>query len=170
MSWKQTFWRVPLISLIAGFLWTPLVVRLLVRFAVIHLEDGSVSIDLTRQLLIYGIVMVSVVLIGGLLFLRKLTRKAIFISASLVVGYSLLLTLAQVISGITTGPGAVVFMRLNTPLEWMHFPGMLLREIFPSEAYTSPYIYLTSIGNHCVPYLFVLFGQKAPLVTEISSA
>lgn len=169
MSWKQTIWRVPLISLVAGWVWTPLVVRLLVRFAIVRLEDGSVSIDPTRQLLIYGVVMVSVLLIGGLLLLRKLTRKVIFVSASLVVGYSLLLTLAQLVSGITTGPGAVIFLNLYKPLDWMHFPGMLLRELFPREEFTSPYIYLTSILNHCVPYLFVLFGRRSSSVKESSA-
>lgn len=158
-NWKQTIWRVPLISAAAGCLWTPLVVRLLVRFAIVTLPDGSITIDLTRQLLIYGIVMVSVLLIGGLLLLRKLNKKAIFVSASLVTGYSLLLTLAQVVSGTITGPGAVVFLYLYAPLEWMTFPGMLLRELFPGN-YSPAYIYLTGILDHFVPYLFVLFGKR----------
>ena len=53
MSWKQTIWRVPLISLVAGWVWTPLVVRLLVRFAIVRLEDGNVSINLNFRLFPY---------------------------------------------------------------------------------------------------------------------
>lgn len=160
-NWKHTLWRVPLISMIAGFLWTPCMVRLLVRFAMIRQSDGSVEIHAARQLLIYGIGMAAVVIIGGVLLLRGLTRREIFRSASLVVGYAILLNFAQLVTGITTGPGAVVFMRLSTPLEWMHIPRMLLHSVLPApEEFSAPYVYLTSLPNLLVPYLFVLFGRK----------
>lgn len=164
-NWKHTIWRVPLISVITGFLWTPCMVRLLVRFAIVRQPDGSLDFNESRQLLIYGLGMAAVLVLGGLLLLRKLTRREIFISASLVVGYCVLLNVAQLVTGITTGPGALVFMRLSASLEWIHFPSILLQMLLPKPdtVSTNAYIYLTSLPSLFVPYLFVLFGRKRTL-------
>lgn len=54
-NWKHTIWRVPLISVITGFLWTPCMVRLLVHFAIVRQPDGSLDFNESRQLLIYGL-------------------------------------------------------------------------------------------------------------------
>lgn len=163
-NWKHTIWRVPLISVITGFLWTPCMVRLLVHFTIVRQPDGSLDFNESRQLLIYGLGMAAVLVLGGLLLLRKLTRREIFISASLVVGYCVLLNVAQLVTGITTGPGVLVFMRLSAPLKWTHFPDMLLRMVLPeSDVVSTAYIYLTSLPSLFVPYLFVLFGRKRTL-------
>lgn len=160
-NWKHTIWRVPLISVITGFLWTPCMVRLLVHFAIVRQPDGSLDFNESRQLLIYGLGMAAVLVLGGLLLLRKLTRREIFISASLVVGYCVLLNVAQLVTGITTGPGVLVFIRLSAPLEWTHFPDMLLRMVLPEpDVVSTAYIYLTSLPSLFVPYLFALFGRK----------
>lgn len=158
-DWKKTIWRVPLICLITGLLWMPVMVRLLLRFAIVKLPDGTISSDTGRQLMVYGAAMAAVLAIGGY-FLRRFTRREIFCSASLVVAYSLLLLLAQWWSGITTGPGALVFARLYTAVEWCSFPGMVLREMFPGD-WSLNYLYLSSLADCFVPWLFVLFGKKS---------
>lgn len=150
---KRNTWRVPLISLIAGFLYTPCYVRIVIRFGVV--EPGV--IDDTVSLLTSGFLMVSTLVLGWAVLLRKQTHKEIFISASVVVAYGILLWTVQYLSGSTTGPAAVVFMHLSKPLEWMVFPsslGLYLRER------GGPSIPFIGYLHFFVPWLFALFGRK----------
>ena len=117
-KYKKSFWRIPLISVIAGLLYTPCYVRIVLRFGVI--EPGV--IDSKVSLLTSGGLLIVFLLLGWIALLRNETRMEIFVSASIVVVYGLLLWVIQVLSGSTTGPAAVVFMRLAMPLEWMGFP------------------------------------------------
>lgn len=151
-NFKRSFWRVPLISLIAGLLYTPCYVRIVLRFGV--MEPGI--IDSKISLLTSGGLLIVFLFLGGIVLLRNETRLEIFVSSSIVVVYGILLLAIQVLSGSMTGPAAVVFMRLETPLEWMSFPsslGLYLRE---QMSITVPVGYL----RFFVPWLFVLFGKK----------
>lgn len=152
-KYKKSFWRVPLISVIAGLLYTPCYVRIVLRFGVI--EPGV--IDSTVSLLTSGGLLIVFLLLGGIALLRNETRMEIFASSSIVVVYGLLLWVIQVLSGSTTGPAAVVFMRLAMPLEWMGFPSSLGFYLQERMSITIPFIaYL----NYFIPWLFVLFGKK----------
>lgn len=151
-NFKRSFWRVPLISLIAGLLYTPCYVRIVLRFGVT--EPGV--IDSKVSLLTSGGLLIVFLFLGGIALLRNETRLEIFVSSSIVVVYGILLLIIQVLSGSMTGPAAVVFMRLETPLEWMSFPsllGLYLKEQMPV---TVPIGYL----RFFIPWLFVLFGKK----------
>jgi len=152
-KYKNSIWRVPLISVIAGFFYTPIYVRSVIRFGVI--EPGV--IDSRVSLLISAGILVAFLVLGGMLLLRKQSKKEIFISAAVVSAYGMILLLIQLLIGATTGPAAVVFMYLGRPLEWTGFFSELsfgLKERFE--------IFVSAIGwlRFLVPFAFVLFGCK----------
>lgn len=114
-------------------------------------------IDERVSLLTRACLLAAVLVLGGILLLRKQSRKQIFISAAVLSAYGLLLFAIQFLTGATTWPAAVVFMRLEQPLEWTGFFfsfSLYLRERFE--------ILLPIIGwlRFLVPFLFVPFGQK----------
>lgn len=82
---KKTWWRVPVYCLAASWICFHLEVHWLLRFAIVTLPDGSISSDSTRSLIIYGILFFAVLLIGGLLFFRKISRKELLLSAFLMI-------------------------------------------------------------------------------------
>lgn len=151
-NFKRSFWRVPLISLIAGLLYNPCYIRIVLHFGMI--EPGI--IDSTLSLLTSGVLLIVFLFLGGIVLLRNETRLEIFVSSSIVVVYGILLLVIQVLSGSTTGPAAVVFMRLGTPLEWMSFPSSLSLYLKEQMSITVPIGYL----RFFIPWLFVLFGKK----------
>ena len=98
----------------------------------------------------------AVLILGGMLLLRGLSKKEIFISVFVLSAYGILLLLVQPLLGAVTGPGAIVFMYLWKPLEWTGFFvdfSFYLRERF---GFSLPLIgWLRCL----VPFLFVLFGR-----------
>ena len=151
-NFKRSFWRVPLISLIAGLFYTPCYVRIVLHFGVI--EPGV--IDSKVSLLTSGGLLIVFLFLGGIALLRNETRLEIFVSSSIVVVYGILLLVIQVLSGSMTGHAAVVFMRLGAPLEWMRFPSELGLYLKEHMSITVPIGYL----RFFIPWLFVLFGKK----------
>lgn len=152
---KNSFWRIPLIALIAGLLYTPCYVRIVMRFGMI--KPGV--IDDKVSLLTNAFLMIAALILGWVILLRKQTYTEIFVSSSIVVVYGLLLWTVQFLTGSTTGPAAVVFMHLETPLDWMGFPMVLGLYLQEHSTITIPFIgYL----HFFVPWLFVAFGRKNP--------
>lgn len=151
---RKSIWRVPLISLIAGFLYAPCYVRIVVRYGVI--EPGV--IDDTVSLLTSGFLMFATLVLGWIFLLRNQTRREIFMSASIMVVYSILLWAVQYLTGSTTGPAAVVFMHLSKPLEWLAFPNSLGLYLWEHGGSSIPFI---GYAHFFVPWLFALFGRKS---------
>ena len=81
---KQVWWKVPVYCIAAGFISFQLMVHLLGRFTIVTLPDGSISTDQTRWLILSGVIFVFTVGIGGFFF-RKMTRREIFCSATILV-------------------------------------------------------------------------------------
>ncbi len=151
-AYKSSIWRVPLIALIAGIAYVPLYVKSVTRFGVIE----PCVLDDKICLLTSAVLFLSTIFLGGFIFLRNLTRKEIFISASVVVLYGILLMLLQLATGCTTGPAAVTFMYLHRPLEWTFMPslGSFLSNHYGLDAFWIGYL------SYFEPFLFVLFGRK----------
>lgn len=159
-SLKRSVWRVPLITVIAGALYTPCCVRILLRYGVV--SPGV--IDDTVSLLTSGLLLAAAVLLGGVLLLRDLTRGEIFLSASLVAAYGLLMFAVQLLTGSTTGPAAVAFLRLvEEPLSWTVFPSELALYMREHLGWTIPFLGLL---RFFVPYLFVPFGKRDSRAAE----
>ncbi|MCI8869974.1 MAG: hypothetical protein HFF39_05445 [Lawsonibacter sp.] len=156
MDWKKfrnCFWRVPLLAFIAGLLYIPCYVRIVLRFGVI----APGEIDGTVSLLTSGGLMVIFLLAGWLILLRSQTRREIFVSSSLVVAYGLILWAIQMLTGSTTGPGAVFFLRMGTPLEWMNFPSVLSLYLTERIGITVPFL---GFLRFFVPWLLVPLGDR----------
>lgn len=108
---KNSFWRVPLIALVAGWLYNTCFVRIVIRFYVKEPERiDDVAIWTS------GLLLVAILVVGWAILLRKQTRMEVFISSSIVVVYGLLLSAIQSLFGNMTDSVAEVLLLLNTPL------------------------------------------------------
>ncbi len=159
-DWKRSLWRVPLIALVSSLFWTRMEVRLLLRLAIERQADGTVISHPVGEALSYLIGLAVVLGLGGILLLRRQTRLEIFWSASVVVAYDLLLTLLQLLTGITTGSGAVLLMYLNEPLAWTTVPSHLLYILFQPDPMGIGYGCISLLLSCLTPYLFCLFGRR----------
>lgn len=157
-SLKKNIWRVPLIAIIAGFLYTPCYVRIVLRFGVI--EPGVINDKVS--LFASGFLLAAALILGWVFLLRKQTYTDIFISSSVVVAYNLLLWLVQFLTGDITGYVSIV---LNTPLAWTIFPTELGFYLQEHTGFTIPFYGFIRIF---VPWLFVLLGKKSPALSSES--
>ncbi len=151
---KGSIWRVPLIAVIAGFLYSPLYLGIVVRLGVIELGviDDKVSV------LTSGALLIATLVLGWIFLLRKQTRTDIFVSSSVVVVYGLLLFGLQFLTGSTTGPAAVAFLYLGKPLDWTIFPTELGFYVKEHAGFSIPFF---GVVRFFVPWLFALFGKKS---------
>lgn len=152
-EYRSSIWRVPLIAVIAGFLYIPLYVRIVVHFGVI--EPGVID-PLVSLLTSAGLLFATLVL-GGVTLLRKQSRKEILISAAVVSLYGIVLMVLQLITNSVAGPAAVIFLHMQTPLEWTGFFSEVFLFLENSFGISCP-----AIGwlRPLVPFCFVLFGRK----------
>ena len=81
---KNNLWKVPAFCAAAGIISFNLIILLLSRFVLVTNPDGSVETDPTRVLILYASIFAVTVALGALLF-RKMTRREIFVSASVMV-------------------------------------------------------------------------------------
>lgn len=150
---KNTLFTVPLYCIAAGLICFYLVVYGVARFAVVTLPDGSLASDKGRVLLIYGLLMAAALAIGRRLF-RRMTRKEIAVSASIMAAFQLITILLEAILSPTDSL-ALTFFYLSMPGEWAAFIPLLLYRLTGSELFSAV------IGSFS-PFLFVLFGKKRP--------
>ena len=151
----RSLWRVPLLAVVAGWLYVPCYVRLVRRFDLI-----GPGVMAGRRLAAGGI------RAGRAVLLRGLTRRERFCSASILVGYGPLLELIRLLPGSTAG-SAVVLLYLSGPLEWMGFPASLDGYLTEHCGSTIP---LPGHLRFFVPWLFVLFGTENPCGGEGTGA
>lgn len=81
---KRSWWKVPLYCICASWICFYLKVRWFGWFIRATLPDGSITVDNTRALILSGVMLAVVLLVGGLFFVRKMTKKEIFCSASIL--------------------------------------------------------------------------------------
>lgn len=103
-KYGNSIWRVPLIAVIAGFLYAPIYTRIVLGFGII--QPGV--IDKRVSLFAGAGITMAVLILGGMLLLRGLSKKERFISAFVLSAYGILLLLVQSLLGAVTGPGAIV--------------------------------------------------------------
>lgn len=151
-AYKNSLWRVPLIAFIAGIVYTPLYVELVTRFGVI--EPGV--LDDKICLLTRAVLFLAVIFLGGILLLRKMTRKEILISTAVVVLYGALVSILQLAVGNSNGPVSVVLMYLHQPLDWT------FTSSFAFYLHDHYGVHADWLGclSYAEPFLFVLFGRR----------
>lgn len=153
-SRKNDLWKVPLYCMIAGIVSFYLIVYVFGRFTIVTLPDGTITSDNTRILIVYGGVFVATVLVGGMFFLRKMTRKEIFFSATIIVVFQMIISLIQWILGGTTGQLGVTFMYLSRIYEWCGGISQLILTMTGN-------LWLGIFIQNLMPYLFIAFGQRS---------
>lgn len=146
---KRNWWKVPLYCLIASWICFQLEVRLLLRFAIVTLPDGSISSDSTRSLIVFALVFMAVLLIGGLAFFRKISRMELLVSALVMVVLNAVVTL---IAYKVQGMFALYWSEFT---EWSIFIPQLLYKLG-----MEPDNLLAGVLSWLAPLLFVPFGKK----------
>lgn len=146
---KRHWWKVPLYCLIASWICFQLEVRLLLRFAIVTMPDGSISSDSTRSLIVFAFVFVAVLLIGGLAFFRKISRRELLVSALVMVALNVVATL---IAYKVQGMFALYWSEFT---EWSIFIPQLLYKLG-----MEPDNFLAGVLRWLAPLLFVPFGKK----------
>lgn len=150
---KKVLWKVPVYSIIAGLIAFRLNVYLFVRFTLTTLPDGSITSNTTATLILYGLILAAVVLLGGLYFFREMTKKEIFVSASILVVLQILLLIVQGRMNATTGSAGIFFLYWAETLEWTHFISLLLMKGIDN-------LWICALIECFAPYLFIPFGKK----------
>ena len=143
---KKIWWKVPLYSAVAGFASYWFMVGVVGRFAYVRLPDGAVSSSDTLWMIASGAVFAAALLLGGLLFFRRMTRKEIAYSATVMVLINVVMAL---LSPLVGGVGMlIVYTR-----EWHAFVVDVLLALGVGGR-------LATVISWAAVYLFVPFGKK----------
>ena len=150
---KHSWWKVPAYCILAGWVCFQLMVRVLGRFALVTLPDGTITSDNTRWMLLSGLVFVAAVVVGGLVFFRRMTRRELLCSASVMVALN---AVGGLIAYKTSSTFSFFWMEIG---EWSSFVSQLLFRMNVNE-------WVSAAITWAVPLLFVLFGKKAVAKSE----
>lgn len=144
----RVWWKVPLYSMLSGYAAYWFMLGVIGPIAYKKLPDGTVSSNDALWMLASGAVFVAVVLIGGLLFFRRMTRRELLCSATVMF----FLDVALAILSLVLPQSGVPLLRVYTR-EWYGFVTGLLSRLGLNNWIGAV------IGWSCV-YLLVLFGKK----------
>lgn len=148
-KYRNSIWRVPLISLAAGIFYHPIYIRAVLQFCVT--EPGV--IDRRGALMIDAAILAVVLIAGKMTLLRRQSKKEILISAGVVSAYGILLLLVQLLTNGTTGAAAILFMYLDIPLRWTN---LFTNLSFYLQDYFQISVPVIRWMRFFVPFLFVL--------------
>jgi hypothetical protein len=148
---KKSWWKVPLYCVVASWICFQLEVRLLGRWAIVTLPDGSISSDNTRWMIMPAVLFLAIVCIGGFLFFRKMTHKEIFCSASVLVALNIVLGIFTYVTQHTFTYFTLLWSELT---EWDSVLSQILSQLGLNEWLSAVIIWVLS------PYVFLLFGKK----------
>lgn len=146
---KRSWWKVPLYCMVASWICFQIEIRLLGRWAIATLPDGSISSDNTRWVFMSGLLFLVVVCVGGLLFFRKMSRKEIFCSASVMVVLNIVLGIYMTQHTITSF--TILWSELT---EWDSVFSQILIQLGLNEWLSAVIIWVLP------PYVFLFFGKK----------
>lgn len=147
----KVLWIVPILCMVAGRLTYVFFQAGLKRVDILTLADLSFTVNNQYSLLYYGIAMAVVLLIGWKLVFGKMTRKEIFLSASILV----ILDLVRFVICVSDNANPLLvalFYRFGTVSEWCHF-------IYHMFFRLTENVNLGVLLGCFAPYLFVLFGK-----------
>ena len=144
---KKVWWKVPLYCAAAGWISFQLMVRLLGKLAIVTLPDGTITSNNTIWMALSGCVFVAVVLVGGFAFFRKMTRREIFLSATIMVALNAFMGILLQIN-VQAYPMFWLYVT-----EWSSFVSQLLFRLGLNE-------WISAIIVWAMPYVFIPFGRK----------
>ena len=144
-------WKVPLYCVAASWICYQLEILVLGRWAIITLPDGTITSDSTRWMIMSALLFLAIVCIGGFLFFRKMTRKEIFRSASVLVALNIALGIFTYITQRTLTSFSMLWMELT---EWDSIFSQILLKLGLNEWVSAVITWVLP------PYVFLLFGKK----------
>ena len=144
---KKNWWKVPIYCIIASLVCFQLEIRLLGRWAIITLPDGSVSSDNTRWLIMSACLFVLVVAVGVFFIFRKMSRKEVLYSALVLVCFNIVIGLL----GFVTPFFSLVLAYCS---EWQSVISQLLFLITDNKWIHNLVFWILP------PFVFVPFGKK----------
>ena len=151
----QTLWRVPVFCAAASAVSFYLTVYLGRFFFVVETTgaDGStvISADPLRSALFNGVLFVLVLLAGGLLAFRSMTRREIAASAAIFAGIDLVLCLIQLLA-----PDLLLSLLVPVALiqNWTATPTSALYQL-------TGHLPVSALAACLSPFLFVPFGKRS---------
>lgn len=148
---RKSWWKVPLYCMVAGWISFQLEVRFLGRWAIVTLPDGTITSDKTRWMMMSAGIFLAVVCIGGFRFFRKMTRKEIFSSASVLVALNIVLGIFTYVTQHTFTYFTLLWSELT---EWDDVFSQILFQLGLNEWLSAVIIWVLP------PYVFLLFGKK----------
>lgn len=148
---KKTWWSVPLYCMAASWIGYHLEISLLGRWAVVTLPDGALAIDSVRSMILSAVLFLAVVGIGGFLFFRRMTRREIFCSASILVVMNVVLGIFTYQTQHTFLAAALLWAQLS---QWDDVFSKLLYELGLNEWLRAAVLWILP------PYTFLLFGKR----------
>ena len=144
---RQAWWKVPVYCLAASWLCFQLEVRILGRFAIVTLPDGTITSDPVRWMILSGVLFAAVLAAGGLYFFRNMSRRERALSATVMLGINIVFgLLAYQLQGMF----AIYWAEFS---EWSSILNQVLFRLGLNQ-------WLSAGITWCAPYLFVLFGKR----------
>ncbi len=143
---KNNWWKVPLYCMVSGWVCYWLEILWLGKWAIVVLPDGTITSNNTRWMIMSAAVFVVVVSVGGLVFFRRMTRREIAASATVLAAVNVTLGLLSMNS---YGALAIFFVE---SIEWSSIVAQLIGRIDPWAGAVISWV--------ASPYIFVLFGKK----------
>lgn len=150
---KRVWWKISAYCLLTGWLSFWAQVRLGSRFAMLTLPDGSRTADMLRWTVISCVLFLCVIF-GGFLLFRKMTRREIVCSATVLAVLSAVMGLA--LRGTRFSTLSLYWAELTS---WNDFPVQIFTALGLPD-------WLTAVLRWLTPYLFVTFGRKAADMTD----
>ena len=148
---KKLCWKVPLYCIVASWVCFQLKVRFLGRWAIITLPDGSISSDNTRWMIMSAVLFLAVVCVGGFFLFRKMTRKEIFFSSSVLAALNIVL---GVFTYLTQRIFTSFTMLWSALSEWDSVFSQIAFHLGLNEWLSAVIVWVLP------PYIFLLFGKK----------
>ncbi|MGI5962587.1 MAG: hypothetical protein ACOX7N_02580 [Lawsonibacter sp.] len=148
---RKSWWKVPIYCIIASWICFQLEVRLFGKWAIVTLPDGTITSDNTRWMIMSAILFLAIVCIGGFFFFRKMTRKEIFYSASVLVVLNVVLGIFTYMTQRTFTYFTMLWSELS---EWDGVFSQILFQLGLNEWLSAAIIWVLP------PYVFLLFGKK----------
>lgn len=152
----KNLWRVPVLCLAGNWVAFYLTVYLGRFFFVVKTvgEDGNtiVSADPIRSSIFHWVLFFLILIVGGVWFLRGMTKKEIALSAAIMSGIYLILVLLQLYLPSFPQGVSVILAQFQ---DWTGTVSNTLYQITGN-------LTLSTIAACFSPFLFVFFGKRKP--------
>ena len=150
---KKSWWSVPVYCIVAGWISFRLKVYLGSMVAISKLPDGTVTVDDTRWMILSGLIFLATLLLGGLLFFRRMEKPEVFGSATVMVIFNVVGGLVAYFfqRNAFVSSFTIFYSEIH---EWSGFISQATHNIGLNQ-------WIGAIIVWIIPYLFVLFGKKS---------